>query len=121
MTRYLRPFAMIALCFALVASSVTMAVAKGHATALTRGGITMVLCSGLGYRTVSVDALGNPIGPLHPCPDCMAGLAAYLAPGPVFAIRPAPVAEQAQRVELSSLCFVALFYVPLARGPPALV
>ena len=114
-------FAIIALCIALVGGSVTMAVARGNATALSRGGITLVLCSGLGYRTVSLDAGGNPIGPLHPCPDCLTGLSAYLPPvgcqlGPRVALThratlPVPKAPRLQKNA----------DVPRARGPPLVV
>lgn len=81
MTLILRPFALFLLCLALVAGSVTMAVARGQAAALSGGGTTLVICSGYGVMTVSLDAEGNPVGPVHPCPECLAGLAAYLAPG----------------------------------------
>lgn len=114
----LRLFGLLALCFALIAGSVTMAVARGHATALSRGGVTLVLCSGYGFRTVSLDVRGTPIGPLHPCPDCLAGLAAYIAPGPIGL---APQSVTMRRVSVfapPSLQPVSRAYVPRARGPP---
>lgn len=118
MTRLLRPFGFATLCLALILGSLSMAVARGNATALSNGGITLVLCSGFGYRTVSLDAGGNPIGPLHPCPDCLAGLSAYIQPAAsliapqtlvvtlivVLAPPPVPVQDAAQS--------------PRARGPP---
>lgn len=116
-----RPFALIALCLALVGGSVTMAVARGNATALSRGGITLVLCSGLGYRTISLDAGGNPIGPLHPCPDCLTGLSAYLAPATshlgqriVLAYKDKQPVPKMPRLQIVA-------DVPRARGPPLVV
>ena len=114
----LRLFGLLALCFALVAGSMTMAVARGHATALTRGGVTLILCSGLGYRTVSLDVGGNPIGPLHPCPDCLAGLAAYIAPGPVLLAPHSVTSRMVTAVAQPTLQPVVAPHVPRARGPP---
>ena len=121
MNRLLRLFGLLALCFALVAGSMTMAVARGHATALSRGGVTLILCSGLGYRTVSLDVGGNPIGPLHPCPDCLAGLAAYIAPEPVLLAPRSVITRMVAAVAPPTLQPLAAPYVPRARGPPLVV
>ncbi len=115
----LRAFALTMLCFALVASSVTMAVARSHAAALSGGGTTtMVICSGYGVMTVTLDAEGNPAGPIHPCPECLAGLAAYLPPAITALV---PVAQPVSSV----VGFVALrlppalaVLSPRVRGPP---
>ncbi|MDZ4096395.1 MAG: hypothetical protein U1D35_15970 [Paracoccaceae bacterium] len=72
----LRPLLSLALALVLMATSVTMAVARGQAVS----GTEMVICSGYGMVTIEVDAEGNPIGPVHACPDCLAGLMAALLP-----------------------------------------
>ena len=114
----LRPFGLLALCFALIAGSVTMAVARGHATALSRGGVTLVLCSGYGFRTVSLDARGTPIGPLHPCPDCLAGLSAYIAPGQIVLALQSVAMRRVSMFAAPALQPFSRAYVPRARGPP---
>jgi hypothetical protein len=121
MTRMLRPFALLALCFALVAGSVSMAVARGHAAAVTRGGVTLVLCSGYGYRTVSLDARGNPVGPLHPCPDCLAGMVAYLAPTMLPWQRLALIPRRADVFSATVILPRRAAHLPRARGPPLAV
>jgi len=121
MIRTLRSFAMLALCLALVAGSVTTAVARGQVTALNRGGVTLVLCSGFGYRTVSLDARGNPLGPLHPCPDCLAGLSAYIAPEPSLLRPQTLVAREVQPVPAPHTRTRIMADAPRARGPPLVV
>ncbi|WP_050519856.1 hypothetical protein [Pseudorhodobacter antarcticus] len=114
-----RLFGLMALCCALIASSVTTAVARGDAAALSRGGITLVLCSGFGYRTVSLDARGNPIGTLHPCPDCLAGgLAAYITPGLVAGLAPVGAMSAAPALAPQQMCVRICTVAPRARGPP---
>ncbi|RUS65055.1 hypothetical protein EGN72_01745 [Pseudorhodobacter sp. E13] len=116
-----RPFALVLLCLALVASSVTMAVARGQALALSRGGTTLVICSGYGVTTLSLDAGGNPIGPVHPCPDCLAGLAAYIPPAAVQPVVVAQLAGQIKRVKAAPLPHLFHVLQTRARGPPVLV
>jgi hypothetical protein len=118
MNRMIRLFALMGLCFALIAGSVTMAVARGHATALTRGGVTLVLCSGFGYRTVSLDARGTPMGPSQPCPDCLAGLAAVIPPGPQALPAPLRLANAVKILQAPAAIAHAGPKVPRARGPP---
>lgn len=62
-----RTIAMNLLVLAVMASSVTMAVARNQ----PRPTGEMVLCTGYGMVVVGVDAQGKPIGPMMPCPDCV--------------------------------------------------
>lgn len=74
------PLALI-LALVLALASQTMAVARTHAA---QPGLTMVICSGYGVTTVTLDADGNPTGPVHPCPDCLSGLSVLVPDaGPV--------------------------------------
>lgn len=118
MIRMLRLYGLMALCFALVAGSVSMAVARGHATALARGGSTLVICSGYGVMTISLDAKGYPIGPVHPCPDCLAGLVAYIAPEQAPLMPQSVTFCQAAAPVLPMLAPGAAFRLPRAREPP---
>lgn len=96
-----------ALFLALVValSSVTMAQAR-H---MPRAAGAAVLCTDLGVVSVVVDARGNPVGPMLPCPDCIAAAQALtpapaLVPAPplrLVALSPAlPVAQTAARPAL---------------------
>ncbi|WP_028028943.1 hypothetical protein [Gemmobacter nectariphilus] len=104
------------LCLVLALTSGTMAVARGQMAAAG----SIVICSGYGVITVLVDDRGEPLGTVHPCPDCIAAhVVALLPPVPVV-VRPlglsrivwAPVATGA--VPLSPA-------TPKARGPPLAV
>jgi hypothetical protein len=61
---------LLALVVAL--ASVTMAQARHQA----RASGEVVLCTGIGMIAVAVDARGNPVGPMVPCPECTPALAA---------------------------------------------
>lgn len=76
--KLLRALSILLLLLAVMASSVTMAVARQQARAVGE----MVLCTGYGMVVVSVDAQGQPTGPMMPCPDCVMAVSA-LAAGPV--------------------------------------
>lgn len=55
------------LLLAMVLTSAAMAVARSSQDVASG---TMVLCTGTGPISVQVDADGQPIGPVHFCPDC---------------------------------------------------
>ena len=44
----------------------------------TRMGTEIVICTGYGITTVTVDEEGNPTGPVHLCPDMVLGMMAAL-------------------------------------------
>lgn len=85
MTRLAR---ITAFTLALIVAITSQQLAVARGTAMTAAG-EVVLCTGQGIVTVAVDDQGNPIGPVHICPDCalslMAAVAAPLAGStPVF-------------------------------------
>lgn len=84
------------LAIALMATSVTMAVARGQMA----GATGIVICSGYGIVTITVDAEGNPTGPVHPCPDCLAGGGAALLPDLPALLRPETRATLVVRPDL---------------------
>lgn len=55
----------LALC--VIASSVTSAIARSAA----HGQFSVVICSDAGVVQITLDAQGNPVTPIHPCPDCV--------------------------------------------------
>ncbi|KFE35945.1 hypothetical protein DW2_04930 [Thioclava atlantica] len=106
----------IAAAIVLAMTSMTMAVARGQA----RVAGEVVICTGYGVTTISVDEKGNPTGPVHLCPDMVLAMMAAIAVAPVLpeppggqgrSLRPSepPVAQAQARV------------VPRARGPPVTV
>jgi hypothetical protein len=109
----------VALLLALVLalSSVTMAQAR-H---MPRAAGAAVLCTAAGVVAVAVDAQGNPVGPMLPCPDCIAAAHALTpAPAPLPApaqrlVGLAPVPAAAQAAPRTALRHRH------ARAPPATV
>lgn len=68
----LRAFSLLWMVLVLATSSVTMAMARHQPRAMGE----IDLCTGYGMVSVAVDAQGEPIGPLMPCPDATPALAA---------------------------------------------
>jgi len=118
-TMCLRLPSCLAVCLALIVAltSVTMAQARHHPRAMG----TVELCTGVGMVAVSVDAQGNPVGPMVPCPDCTPALAALPGPGPKVtgpAMRLVPLRNR-PGAALAPFRRVAGFR--LARAPPLAV
>ena len=109
----LRQSASLLLAAILALASVTMAVARNQAT----GSTDMVICSAYGVVTITLDAQGNPAGPVHPCPDCLSSLGPALLPGVDQPTRPqtrARTATTAPQPRATSRTPPAA----TARGPP---
>ncbi len=88
--RFLRALSLTFLVLVLAAGSVTMASARHQARAVGE----TVICTGYGIATISLDAEGNPTGPLILCPDCVPALAALtdaVTPGPQAPSRLTPL------------------------------
>jgi hypothetical protein len=113
--RLLKPILALALCLIVLATSVTSAVARGQMAT----GQMMQLCANGATVTVMMDAQGNPVDPVHPCPDCLA-VAASLPPAHVELGLPngnwvrVKLAPAPPIVTNTSL-------VPMARGPPVFI
>ena len=116
MTRHPRSLLAIVLALLMAVTSVTMAVARGQ----TRVAGEVVICSGYGLTTISVDQFGNEVTEVQICPDMALGLLAMLAHVPTTIERPAGRASDLILVEprlLHSRSYVAV----RARGPPVAV
>ncbi len=104
------------LALVLALTSVSASVARAQAAAAT----DIVICSGYGIVTVTVDENGNPAGPVHDCPFCLAAMGAALLSEPTALVRP-----QSRGVRLERPSDVAGWIrqapAQLARGPPAAV
>ena len=110
-----RPLA-LALALVLAASSVTMAVARGQ----TRVAGEVVICSGYGLTTISVDAAGRPVDSVHICPDMV--LAMFAAPEAAPLVLLAPQGRVSDLILNEPAALVSLAWVESrARGPPGLI
>ncbi|WP_050527630.1 hypothetical protein [Pseudorhodobacter aquimaris] len=118
MKNMFRLMALMALCATLVAGSTSMAVARGQAAALSGGGTTIVICSGYGVMTIALDQRGDPLGNIHPCPDCLAGHIACLIPDQIHALHPDPISRRVTTSPFQLRFAPLLRRAPQARGPP---
>ncbi|MGP3699147.1 hypothetical protein [Rhodobacter sp. NSM] len=113
----LRALLACVLSLVLAAASLTVAEARARA-ALSQ---QIVICTGYGVTTITLDSEGRPSGPLHPCPDCLSGLGLCTLPAspepagvPLLRGDILPVAPAVPLVAADSP-------VPRARDPPASV
>ncbi|NSX54567.1 hypothetical protein [Parasulfitobacter algicola] len=106
----------LSICFVLliVATSQSMAVARGQAAVAGE----MVICNGNGTMTVLIDADGNPVDHPHICPDCTATLIANISEPASLMLR---MRFQVCRIDLPTLQHADLsaIYTVGARAPPA--
>ncbi|MCW1931522.1 hypothetical protein [Pararhodobacter zhoushanensis] len=79
-----RALTLFGLVLVLVTGSVAMATARHQLRTVGE----VVICSGYGLTSISVDAEGNPTGPRILCPDCVPAFAALTDPA-------LPIAERA--------------------------
>lgn len=113
MVRFTRLLA-FALAFAVAVTSQQMAMARGMTTDAAG---QVILCTGQGVVTVTLDAEGNPMGPVHICPDC--ALSFLDAAG-----APATVAAPVVHMQKLAQTYVSALQSPIVhsdvnvRGPP---
>lgn len=109
----IRRLTSLLLALTLALTSVTMAVARGQ----TRLAGEVVICSGAGVTTITVDQNGQPVHQIHICPDMVLGLMAALdAPAPVV-LRPQTRAE-ALLAHHATREVAQAVPQPKARSPP---
>ena len=111
--RYARSVAALLFAAILAATSLTMAVARGQA----RVAGEIVICTGYGMTTISVDDRGQPTGPVHLCPDMVLGMMA--AVGVPSSVPPRPEGQVVALVvpEPAAPASRAVMRAR-ARGPP---
>ena len=98
-------------------SSVAMAAARHQPFGVDR----VTLCTEFGLTEVTLDAQGNPVGPMPPCPDCTApGFAALPASAGLAPpwLRLVPVSQQHNIATPPDLGAPGFHW---SRGPPARV
>ncbi|MER5170867.1 hypothetical protein VSX56_03680 [Thioclava sp. CPCC 100088] len=112
-TLRLLPFVTILLVTVFALTSLEFASARGQ----TRAAGQIVLCSGQGLVTVTVDAGGTPIRHVKICPDMALGLLASLGVNPPVLHRP----DGMHRLDATSPLPVEgghAIILPKARDPP---
>jgi len=116
MRDFFRISALWVLCLGIAAASVTSAVARTAA----HGQYSVVICGIDGVVQITLDAQGNPVAPMHPCPDCIVVLSAAL---PAASDPPFVAFTVSDIVPGTRATAVIAARVPpgLARGPPRLV
>ncbi|MFB2530822.1 hypothetical protein ACEYYA_01490 [Paracoccus sp. p3-h83] len=98
----------------LALTSVTMAMARGQTRDMAG---QIVICSGAGVTTISVDRDGHPVQQIHLCPDMVLGLLATLdLPDPAV-LRPQTRAEDLVPAAAPHRA-AATAPQPRARSPP---
>lgn len=109
----------IAFCLGLLLAltSIPQAMARYH----THGAQTMVICTGYGLVQITLDADGNPVEYVAPCPDCVATVVAILPQGPTFGAADHPARAQAAAVFATIWHSTAAGHWHMSRAPPALV
>ncbi len=76
----LRPTLALALALMIAATSGAMAVARGHMASVAGH---IIICSGGVSVRVAMDVGGQPLGPVHICPDCVLSLVDLPATDPL--------------------------------------
>ncbi len=109
-----RRFAGLVLALAVALTSVTMALARGQ---MRDAAGSVIICSGAGVVSIQLDADGNPVGPVHVCPDCALGALAWIELGAALP-QPDP-AEYRLSFVIDAVSRTGLARSePRARGPP---
>lgn len=104
----------------MVLTSGTMALARTSPGGQAPNGQTIVICTGMGLSTVTLDANGNPVDPSPICPDCALHSVALLDAHPRMAgpastltvLQPAAPPQTGPSFEVVQAA---------ARGPPLAV
>lgn len=74
MAKLVRSLSVVALALSLALASIGFVQAR-H---LAAGAQTLVICTGYGLVSITIDADGNPVEHTLPCPDCVMTVAAGL-------------------------------------------
>jgi hypothetical protein len=109
----LRPLSALLLSLTLVVTAGAMGAARGQAQVAGQ----IVICTGQGVVTVSVDENGAPTGPAHICPDCALGFFDVAAGNPAQPDRALVPSELGRLPEPPRLA-AAAGQTPRARAPP---
>lgn len=111
--RALRPALIGLMAVILAVTSLTMAVARGQ----THIAGEIVICTGYGITTISVDENGDPVGPVHLCPDMVLGMMAALEMPAPDLTRPDGPASRLTATE-TTIPLAQSAPTPRARDPP---
>lgn len=102
----------------LAVTSVTLVLAQNSPSA---GTTTLVLCTDQGDHTITLDAKGRQVPMSHPCPDCVAAIAAQDVPHAIALPMPPLAANTMMAHPAATLAFGHISQPARARGPPLTV
>ena len=109
-----RPLLAGFLALTLALTSAAMAAARGQ----TMAAGSVVICTGSGAVTMQVDADGQPVGPVHICPDCALSLLEAAAAAPEDAGQADLVTRLTATVAHPATVPHISASLPPARAPP---
>lgn len=107
----------LSLALLIAVTSQQMAMARG----MTKDAAgQVILCTGQGPTVVTLNAQGNPIGPVHICPDCALTFADCLAD---ISVGTAPLVhiQTLPQTPVRTLQIAPIPTTAYARGPPVSV
>ncbi len=107
----------LTLALLIAVTSQQMATARGMAYDANG---QVILCTGQGPITVTVNTQGEPMGVVHICPDCALSLVAVFATPPSVPARVVHSKTLSQTSDTASLIKIRA-EPPNARGPPLTV
>lgn len=110
----MRAFSLVWLVLVLVAGSVTMSMARHQARAVDQ----VVICTGYGIVSISLDEDGNPTGSILPCPDCTPALSALPHSGMPALVAPAHLVPFRYQNRDQSVTSLGINAFHNARAPP---
>lgn len=112
--RLLKPILAFVFAAMIIATSGAMASARGMAVDASG---EIILCTGTGLISVQVDAEGQPIGPMHYCPECALGALMAVATGASVPV-PDVASSQVQFISQNSVIAPHFALLSTARDPP---
>lgn len=113
----LRALSLLLVVLVVATGSVTMAIARNQPRAIGQ----IELCTGYGLVSVSVDAWGNPTGPLMPCPDATQALAALTDLSVPLVRTPGEWSPAQFRNREKPACLVRVCSYRRSRAPPVAI
>lgn len=113
----LRHISALMLACALALASIGFAQARHHAGDAQ----TLVICTGYGLVSITIDADGNPVEQTMPCPDCVLALHALLPEPADMQARDIAAYQRATPLPAPVWISAAAGFWAVSRAPPALV
>ena len=106
----------LTLALLIAVTSQQMAMARGMARDVSG---QVILCTGQGVKTVPLNAQGEPMGPVHICPDCALTLMAF-TDAPIIVENAVIYIQTLMQTPVTTLQNPVIPTSTQVRGPPVL-